>query len=58
MATAAERGVEASSSCFQSGLMPLHLAAQEDKVNVAEVLVNHGAALDPETKVRRLPPAR
>ena len=30
---------------------PLHLAAQEDKVNVAEVLVNQGATLDPETKV-------
>lgn len=35
----------------QSGLTPLHLAAQEDKVNVAEVLVNHGATIDPETKV-------
>lgn len=38
----------------QSGLTPLHLAAQEDKVNVAEILVNHGAALDPETKVKPL----
>lgn len=37
--------------CPQSGLTPLHLAAQEDKVNVAEVLVNQGATLDPETKV-------
>ena len=36
----------------QSGLTPLHLAAQEDKVNVAEVLVNQGAAVDPETKVQ------
>lgn len=35
----------------QSGLTPLHLAAQEDKVNVSEVLVNHGATVDPETKV-------
>ncbi len=35
----------------QSGLTPLHLAAQEDKVNVAEVLVNQGATIDPETKV-------
>ncbi|XP_016138733.1 ankyrin-3 [Sinocyclocheilus grahami] len=34
----------------QSGLTPLHLAAQEDKVNVSEVLVNHGATIDPETK--------
>lgn len=38
----------------QSGLTPLHLAAQEDKVNVAEILVNHGATLDPETKVKLL----
>lgn len=36
----------------QSGLTPLHLAAQEDKVNVAEVLVNQGATIDPETKVK------
>lgn len=47
----------------QSGLTPLHLAAQEDKVNVAEVLVNHGATIDPETKVilqqpRPRPPRR
>ena len=44
--------------CFsprQSGLTPLHLAAQEDKVNVAEVLLNHGAEIDPQTKVT-LPP--
>lgn len=39
----------------QSGLTPLHLAAQEDKVNVAEVLVNHGATIDPETKVMQTP---
>lgn len=36
---------------IQSGLTPLHLAAQEDKVNVAEVLLNHGADIDPQTKV-------
>lgn len=36
---------------LQSGLTPLHLAAQEDKVNVAEVLCNQGAFIDPETKV-------
>uniref|UniRef100_A0A8C1TMK1 Ankyrin 3 n=1 Tax=Cyprinus carpio TaxID=7962 RepID=A0A8C1TMK1_CYPCA len=35
----------------KSGLTPLHLAAQEDKVNVSEVLINHGATVDPETKV-------
>lgn len=38
-------------SGFQSGLTPLHLAAQEDRVNVAEVLVNQGAAVDAQTKV-------
>lgn len=37
---------------FQSGLTPLHLAAQEDKVNVAEVLLNQGADVDPSTKVK------
>lgn len=36
----------------QSGLSPLHLAAQEDRVNVAQVLVKHGAAVDPQTRVR------
>ena len=36
----------------QSGLTPLHLAAQEDKVNVAEVLLNHGADVNPQTKVK------
>lgn len=36
---------------LQSGLTPLHLAAQEDRVNVAEVLVNQGAAVDAQTKV-------
>lgn len=40
--------------CPQSSLTPLHLAAQEDKVNIAEVLVNHGATIDPETKVTLL----
>ena len=37
---------------MQSGLTPLHLAAQEDKVNVAEVLLNHGADVNPQTKVQ------
>lgn len=37
---------------MQSGLTPLHLAAQEDKVSVAEVLLNHGADVNPQTKVR------
>lgn len=29
----------------------MHLAAQEDKVNVAEVLVKYGSEIDPQTKV-------
>lgn len=35
----------------QNGLTPMHLAAQEDKVNVAEVLVKYGSEIDPQTKV-------
>lgn len=35
----------------QTGLTPLHLAAQEDRVNVAEVLLNHGADVNLQTKV-------
>jgi len=42
-------------SNLQSGLTPLHLAAQEDRVNVAEVLVNQGAAVDAQTKVETPP---
>lgn len=38
-------------SPIQSGLTPLHLAAQEDKVNVAEVLLNHGADVNTQTRV-------
>ncbi len=38
----------------QSGLTSLHLAAQEDKVGVGEILVKHGANVDQQTKVRRL----
>lgn len=40
--------------CFvllQSGLTPIHLAAQEDKVGVAEILAKSGANLDQQTKV-------
>ena len=36
---------------LQNGLTPVHLAAQEDKVNVAEVLVKYGSEIDPQTKV-------
>ena len=37
--------------CVQSGLTSLHLAAQEDRVGVAEILAKHGANLDQQTKV-------
>lgn len=37
---------------FQSGLTSLHLAAQEDKVGVGEILVKHGGSIDQQTKVR------
>lgn len=36
---------------FQSGLTPLHLTAQEDRVRVAEILVKHDANIDQQTKV-------
>lgn len=36
---------------LQSGLSPLHLAAQEDRVSAAEVLTKHDANLDQQTKV-------
>lgn len=36
---------------MQSGLTALHLAAQEDKVAVAEILARNGANLDQQTKV-------
>lgn len=38
-------------SVLQSGLTPLHLTAQEDRVNAAEVLTKHDANLDQQTKV-------
>ena len=41
--------------CSQNGLTPLHLCAQEDKVNVAAVLVKNSAEIDPTTKVRLFP---
>jgi ankyrin repeat protein len=37
--------------CLQNGLTPLHLCAQEDKVNVAAILVKNGAEVDSTTKV-------
>lgn len=38
----------------QNGLTPLHLAAQDDRAGVAEVLLNHGAEIDGQTKVSGL----
>ena len=38
-------------SASKNGLTPLHLCAQEDKVNCAAVLVKCGAQIDPQTKV-------
>lgn len=35
----------------QNGLTPLHLAAQDDRVGVTEVLLNQGADIDGQTKV-------
>lgn len=35
----------------QTGLTPLHLTAQEERVNAAEVLCKHDANLDQQTKV-------
>lgn len=36
---------------LQSGLTPLHLTAQEDKVSAAEVLAKYDANIDQQTKV-------
>uniref|UniRef100_A0A8C1XD09 Ankyrin 2a, neuronal n=1 Tax=Cyprinus carpio TaxID=7962 RepID=A0A8C1XD09_CYPCA len=42
-------------SFSQSGLTPLHLAAQEDRVQVAEILVKHEANVDQQTKLGYTP---
>ena len=34
----------------KNGLAPMHLCAQEDRVNVAAILAARGAELDAETK--------
>lgn len=36
---------------FQNGLVPLHLCAQEDKVDVAKILVKNNAKVDALTRV-------
>ena len=43
-----------SNSRAKNGLTPMHLAAQEDHVPVAEILVKYKAQIDPQTKVSSL----
>jgi len=38
---------------LKNGLTPLHLCAQEDKVNVASLLVDNNANINATTKVRK-----
>jgi len=38
----------------KNGLTPMHLAAQEDHVPVAQVLIEHQGQVEPQTKVRTL----
>lgn len=43
---------DAEANCkAKNGLTPLHLAAQEDGVPVAEILVKYGSQIDSQTKV-------
>lgn len=39
----------------KNGLTPMHLCAQEDRVNVAEELVHENASIDPQTKAGYTP---
>ncbi len=39
----------------KNGLSPVHLCAQEDRVNVAAILASNGADLDAETKAGYTP---
>ena len=50
-----EHGAEMNASS-KNGLTPLHLAAQEDRVDVAQILVKYHADIDPQTKVAVLSP--
>lgn len=38
----------APGACAKNGLTPLHLCGQEDRVNVAAILVKHGAQVRPK----------
>lgn len=51
VALLAEHGADVNCAA-KNGLTPLHLTAQEDHVNVAEVLVGYKARIDPQTKVK------
>jgi len=46
-----ERGAAVNSRSV-NGLTALHLAAQDDRVPAAKILVRHGADTDPQTLVR------
>ena len=47
-----------NNKCFQFGITPMHLAAQEDQVAVAKVLYDNGSLVDPLTKSGNVPYAR
>ena len=38
----------------KNALTPMHLAAQEDHVHVAEVLIQHQGQVEPQTKVLKM----
>ena len=44
-----------SNATSKNGLTPLHLCAQEDKVNCAAILVQYKANIDPQTKAGYTP---
>jgi len=46
-----ERGAAVDARSL-AGLTPLHLAAQDDRLDAAKLLVRHGAQTDPQTLVR------
>jgi len=46
-----ERGAAVNARSL-AGLTPLHLAAQDDRLDAAKLVVRHGAQTDPQTLVR------